>query len=144
MATNNGNNEPRKVKRHLDSLRAKARTHVVTMQNQNTYDVVSGGSGEKYTVSLNDKQEMFCNCQYAIKRGTDLETGEVFSVACSHTIAVFEFIALGNRRLVTLHEDVERARKQHRPTVDTGDGVVLVSRRAHYKQADFLDMVEEQ
>lgn len=139
------NKEPKKINRHLDSLREKARSHKVVMLGDHTgvdqYGVVSGSSGDKYTVKVDKDNRMFCNCEYAIKRGTDLETGEVFPVTCSHTIAVFEFIALGQRRLTTLQPTVEAAQRQHRPATDAGDGVVLVTRKGKYKQASFFDQL---
>jgi hypothetical protein len=140
--------EPKKINRHLDSLREKARTHKIIMLGDHTgvdqYGVISGTSGDKYTVQVHADNRMFCNCNYAIKRGTDLETGEVFPVTCSHTIAVFEFIALGQRRLTTLHPSTEAVQRQHRPAVDAGDGVVLVTRRGHYKQTSFLDILSKE
>ena len=148
MTHSNGNNpnqqEPKKINRHLDSLQAKARTHTVVNLGDHTgvqqYGVISGSSGDKYTVQIRGK-DMFCNCSYAIKKGTDQETGEVFPVTCSHTIAVFEFIALGQRRVTTLQPTVEAAQRQHRPATDAGDGVVLVTRKGRYKQASFLHLL---
>lgn len=139
--------EPKKVNRHLDTLREKARTHKVVDLGDHTgvqlYGVISGSSGDKYTVTIDSKNQMFCNCAYAIKKGTDLETGEVFPVTCSHTIAVFEFIALGQRRLTTLVHSEEDAKRQRRKHVDAGDGVVLVTRKGHYRQSNFLNLVED-
>lgn len=127
--------QPKSITRHLASLQAKARTHTVKQAMGNLYEVTSGGSGNVYTVTVTPSG-MFCTCDWTTKRA-DKETGEIKPSACSHTIAVFEHIALNTRRLVSVVPTVEDAERQHRPLVDTQDGVVLVTRKGKYKQMDF-------
>jgi len=136
--------ENRAIKRHADSLLKKARTHTVILDDVNfgRYRVISGGSGSEYIVNVFKDTGASCNCDWARKRQDSLAENKG-ATACSHTIAVFEFIANGEGKRVSAWASEEEAQRQHRPVVDMVDGVMLTKRIAprHYEQSDFLFLV---
>ena len=137
-------NEFKKVKRHAKSLQSKARTHTVILEDPNfgRYKVISGGSGKEYIVNVFLDRGASCNCDWATKR-QDALVENLGATACSHTIAVFEFIAQGEGRGVSVWASMEEAERQHRTKVDMVDGVVLTKRVVpkRWTQSDFLFLV---
>jgi hypothetical protein len=130
-----------KIKRHAGSLLKKARTHTVILDDPRfgQYRVISGGSGNEYLVNVFKETGASCNCDWARKRQDALAENKG-ATACSHTIAVFEFVAKGEGKRVSAWASTEEAERQHRPVVDMVDGVVLTKRVAprRYVQSDFL------
>lgn len=141
---------PKPIQRHPDKLVAKARTHLVLVDDitRGRYTVVSGGKvkagGNSYTVNVfANGEEASCNCDWATKRVNTLIENQG-AVACSHTIAVFEFIALGGGRKVSAHATEEAAQRQHRPMVEMKDGVILTTRPATKRvQANFFWLLHD-
>lgn len=137
--------EQKQIKRHADKLLAKARTHTVLLDDPSyaRYRVISGGSGKEYIVNVFSDGGASCNCDWATKR-TDSLIENKGSTACSHTIAVFEFIAQGQGKRVSAWNNPEQAERQHRPMSDIRDGIVLTARRVprQWKQATFFAVVD--
>ena len=138
------------ITRHADKLLVKARTHLVRVDDiaRGRYVVVSGGlvkaGGNEYTVNVFATDgEASCNCDWATKRPATLMENKG-ATACSHTIAVFEFIAQGEGRKVSAFNNEEQAVRQHRPLTNINDGIILTARRLHrrYVQASFLYLVD--
>jgi len=133
-----------KIKRHADSLLKKARTHVVILDDPRfaRYRVISGGSGNEYIVNVFKDKGASCNCDWARKRQDALVENKG-ATACSHTIAVFEFVAQGEGKRVSIWTSEEEAERQHRTVVDMVDGVMLTKRvvTRRYNQSDFLFLV---
>ena len=137
------------VTRHADKLLAKARTHLVILDDAEhaRYRVISGGKikldGNEYIVNVFLDGGASCNCDWATKRQTALMENKG-STACSHTIAVFEFIAQGLGKRVSAFTSPEQAERQHRPITDMRDGVLLTVRVLPHRwtQATFFTMVD--
>lgn len=132
------------MQRHAKSLQDKARGHTVILDNSTfaRYRVISGGSGKEYIVNVFADGGASCNCDWALKR-VDTLVENKGAVACSHTIAVFEFIAQGKGKRVSAWASFAEAERQHRSTIDLVDGVVLTLRTVprHWTQSDFLFLV---
>jgi hypothetical protein len=132
------------MQRHAKSLHNKSKTHTVILDDPRyaRYRVISGGSGREYIVNVFRDGGASCNCDWATKRPEQLMENKG-STACSHTIAVFEFIANGQGRKVSAWDSMEQAERQHRPDMNMLDGVVLTSRilPRRYVQSDFLFLV---
>lgn len=133
------------ITRHAEKLLAKARTHTVMLDDaiRSRYKVFSGGSGKEYIVNVFSNGEAGCNCDWATKRPTQLMERQG-ATACSHTIAVFEFIAQGNGKRVSAFTNVEQAERQHRPITNMNDGIVLTARlmTRRWTQASFFPLVD--
>ncbi|MEO6566157.1 MAG: hypothetical protein ABIO63_08985 [Casimicrobiaceae bacterium] len=138
-----------KVKRHADKLLAKANTHSVFLDDVQCarYRVVSGGKvkvgGNEYVVNVFSNGEAGCNCDWALKRPAVMMDNKG-ATACSHTIAVFQFIAQGEGRRVSAWSSEEQAERQHRPITNLNDGVVLTERKIakRYTQSTFFVIVD--
>lgn len=138
-----GTGTPKPINRNAKGLQAKARTHSVKLLDASTqrYEVTSGGSGKVYIVNVFLNGGASCQCDWAVKR-VDALVENQGAVVCSHTIAVFEYIAQHGHKAVSLHTNRDTARAQHRPVVDVNDGVILTVRKLHYKQLDFFKRVK--
>ena len=107
------------------AVQRKSRCHEITQVSQNAYTVKSGSSGSSYTVILQQDQGATCTCEWGrFRKFNDPRSG------CSHVIAVFNHLAEWENRTVMAWSSEEDARRQHRPTLDIGDGVVLTSRKS--------------
>lgn len=135
------NEQPKQVKRHAKRLQSKAHTHTVLLDDPRyaRYRVISGNSGKEYIVNVFQDGGASCNCDWATKR-VDALVENKGATACSHTIAVFEFIAQGNGRTVSAWVTEEEAARQHRPVTNLVDGVLLTSRPIpkRYVQSNFF------
>ncbi len=133
------------MNRHTQKLLEKAKTHIVILDDPHyaRYKVISGAKikegGKEYTVNVFGNGGASCNCNWATKRTEQLIENKG-STACSHTIAVFEFIAEGAGKRVSAWASPEQAERQHRPIEDMKDGVVLTLRQMpkRYTQSDFF------
>lgn len=140
--------ENKSIRRHADSLLKKARTHLVLLDDARygRYKVISGGKvkegGNTYIVNVFQSGGASCNCDWATKRQDALVQNQG-ATACSHTIAVFEFVAQGEGKRMSAWASEEEAERQHRPVVDMVDGVLLTKRAAskRWVQSDFLFLV---
>ena len=136
--------ENRKIKRHAKKLQSKAHTHTVLVDDPrlNRYKVISGGSGKEYIVNVFKEGGASCNCDWATKR-VDALVENKGATACSHTIAVYEFIAAGNGKRVSAWSSPEEASRQHRPVTNMVDGVLLTARvmSKRYVQSNFFFLV---
>lgn len=137
--------DEKKIKRHADKLLEKAKTHSVFLDDPHyaRYRVISGESGKEYIVNVFQDGGASCNCDWATKR-TDTLVENKGATACSHTIAVFNFIAQGQGKRVSAFNNVEQAERQHRPVTNMRDGVVLTARRVpkRYTQSTFFTIVD--
>lgn len=107
--------------RQAKALQKKSKTHEVKNAGNGKFIVTSGATGAQYTVTLLGNAQATCTCPWAEKRGLEGKP-----VACSHTVAAFDHI--DETRRVSAWESKEKARKQHRPIIDLGDGLILTSR----------------
>jgi predicted nucleic acid-binding Zn finger protein len=111
--------------RHPDKLQPKAKTHVVTRQGAATWQVISGYTGESYTVTQAPEGGYICSCPWAKYRPVDdPRTG------CTHVIAVIAREQAEQARTVRAWADPTQAARQHRHQVDIGDGLILTTRKA--------------
>lgn len=109
---------------NVKTVNAKSKTHTVEHVRGNMYNVTSGASGETYSVTMFERGGV-CTCKWGNYRNwTDPRSG------CSHVQAVVAVINAEAGRKVTAHESMEDAKRQHRPVIAIGDGVVLTSRLA--------------
>jgi len=126
--------------RNVKALHNKSKTHTVILDDPRygRYRVISGGSKKEYIVNVFDKGAS-CNCDWATKRVETLVENQG-ATACSHTIAVFEFIAQGMGKRVSTWATEEEAEKQHRHTENLVDGVVITMRNVprQYTQGNFF------
>lgn len=110
------------IARNAKALQKKSKTHQIEQLTATTYSVKSGSSGKCYTVTLQN-QGATCNCDWAKYRKAGQPS------ACSHTISVYNHIAEWAGRKVSAWSSEEDAERQHRPTLDIGDGIVLSTRK---------------
>ena len=106
------------------AIQKKSKSHRVTRTGHSSFDVLSGNSGETYHVS-SDGHSGTCSCRWASYR----PVGDSRS-ACSHVLAVLNFISEQNNRKVSAWSNEPQASKQHRPMAYVGDGVFVTSRKA--------------
>ena len=111
--------------RHTKDLKHKSQTHEVRQTAAGAFTVVSGHSGSEYTVTILDSGAS-CSCDWAKYRPAE-NNGRC---GCSHVIAVMAFIQNENGRTISAFATAEQAEKQHRPTIDLGDGIILTTRKA--------------
>lgn len=115
----------------------KAKSHAVEQADAvgNDWNVISGTSGETYTVHVSREEHYGsitvagarCSCNWGIyRRSTD-----GFRSACSHVQAVYAHLAQAeDGRTTSAWGSLADARRQHRPMVAIGDGVILTTRAA--------------
>lgn len=115
-------------------IHAKADKHrVIYIHNQcgnfDIFQVVSSSSGNDYLVrvydGISDQVGAECGCKWGYYRGRMDKRS-----ACSHAQAVFDAIEESKARRTSAWGSLEDAFRQHRPTLDIGDGVILTSRKA--------------
>lgn len=105
------------------TVQAKSRTHTVEQIGAGQFLVTSGNTGSTYTVELLD-QGAACTCDWAKYRPAgNKESG------CSHVVAVYNHIAQTTGARVSAWTNEDEARRQHRPTLNIGDGVTLTWRK---------------
>lgn len=108
--------------RNAKNLQKKSKSHQVTQLTATTYTVKSGSSGSVYTVTLQN-QGGRCTCDWQKYRKAGQPS------ACSHVISVYNHIAEWTGRKVSAWSSEEDAKRQHRPTLDIGDGITLTTRQ---------------
>ena len=117
---------------------AKSATHTVTQADAvgNVWTVVSGTSGETYTVHLQRQYHHGavtfvggrCSCTWGIYRPSK----QGFRSGCSHVQAVLaEMTATEQGRMTSAWSDIDSARRQHRPILALDDGVYHTTRNGN-------------
>ena len=128
--------------RHAKKLQSKSRQHMVVVDDisKSRYKVTSAGSGKEYLVNVFADSSAGCSCnwsQYNNQHGKS---------ACSHVIAVLNFVHNGEWKNISAWASEDEAKLQHRPMLNIGDGVVLTVRKVHkvYRQTEFLNLAQGQ
>lgn len=117
--------------KNAKAIQTKSRTHDVVALGHGAYEVTSGASGKSYRVLVKaDGDDLrsggaTCTCNWGKYRPR--RTGG--ESACSHVIAAMNWQAEQDGRRLSAWTDEDRARRQHRPMTDIGDGVVITSRK---------------
>jgi hypothetical protein len=106
------------------TIQTKSRAHTVEPTGPQSYTVVSGASGNTYRIWVGPENRATCSCSWGQYRRTGAGS------ACSHVIAVQQFIAAQQGRRVSAWADAESAKRQKRSMLDIGDGVILTTRAA--------------
>ena len=110
--------------KNVKTIQNKAKKNIVAHVSGNMYKVTSATSGNQYAVRINGDCGT-CNCEWSKYRpANDQRSG------CSHVVAVFERIAEENGRTVSAWGNQDDADRQHRPSLNIGNGVILTNRKA--------------
>jgi hypothetical protein len=113
--------------RHVASLRDKAAKNIVRVVDDGLFKVVSATSGNEYTVRRLPDGAYACDCRY----GDPYQTGRALGKSgCSHSLAVALFVAAEEGKRLAVHDGEDAAKRQHRPRVDLGNGLVVTFRGA--------------
>jgi hypothetical protein len=103
-------------------IQSKSRQHQVKHLGGNSFEVVSGTSGNAYRVTLVPGGAR-CACKWGHYRPGYGKSG------CSHVVAVYDWLEARRGRSVSAWTDPDDARRQHRPVLGIGDNVLLTSRK---------------
>jgi hypothetical protein len=113
------------MNRNAKKIQSKSRTHKVSRTSAIRFDVTSGETGNKYAVTLLGNGGARCNCDWAKYRPAT-NNGRC---GCSHVVSVFDFVAKeSGANSVSAWTNSDEAKRQHRPVVNIGDGLVLTTR----------------
>ncbi len=112
--------------KNAKAIQSKSKTHTVKHLSGCAFEVTSGASGSVYHVTLDGNGGGHCTCDWAKYR----PASGGFRSGCSHVVAVYAFLAEQEERTVSAWADPQQADRQHRPTLDIGDGVTLTTRKA--------------
>jgi hypothetical protein len=108
------------MSRNAKAIQSKSRKHQVTQDAPAGFTVTSGGSGKSYRVILGVVPTCTCDWGQFRKIGTPC--------GCSHVVAVYDHLAATSGRTVSAWASEAEAKRQHRPTIQIGDGIVLTAR----------------
>jgi hypothetical protein len=110
--------------RNAKALNRKSQSHTARQINDHQWEVVSGTSSNTYTIT-SQGGVYTCSCGWGLHRShlNDWASG------CSHVQAVVELVARRNGYHTSAWHTEEEARRQHRSTLDTKDGVILTARK---------------
>lgn len=116
-----------------DAILVKSKAHRITRAGLHTFDVLSGNSGTTYTVILRPEYQDgavryrsgMCDCPWGTKGGTTVRPQS----GCSHVTKVLAHIEAEKGRTVSAWGSSADARRQRRPIVAAGDGMLLTSRK---------------
>lgn len=109
--------------KNISQVHSKADNCIVEKIHSCLFRVYSP-SGKSYLVNTYDRVFQ-CTCPWGIK-GTQRENQK--ASACSHVQAVVEYMEAEKGRTTSAHGNQEAAQRQHRPTIDLKNGVILTSR----------------
>jgi len=112
-----------KIIKNAKKIQGKSRTHEVSHLSGNTFEVISGASGKTYTVTTIPGGAR-CTCNWGKYRKGWGQSG------CSHVVSVYDWLESQRGRSVSAWASRDDAKRQHRPSMGIGDGVVLTSRIA--------------
>ena len=105
-------------------IQKKSKSHQVTEIGDGVFEVVSGSSGETYTV-VERETGATCTCPWGQYRTwSDPQSG------CSHVVSVFRFKFEQENRKVSVWTSPEDAKRQKKAQVEIGDGVILTTRKS--------------
>lgn len=124
-------------------LQTKSRIHRVYPLDSacNVWRVVSGESSKRYTVLV--YREVYlgavrfagarCSCTWGHYR----PSRDLFRSGCSHVVAVYNEIAKQEEgRVISAWGNVESAKRQHKPIMIIGDGVILTGSKRQSRTLD--------
>ena len=95
------------------TIQTKSRGHTATQVAGNTFQVYY------------QDQSGTCTCKWGQYR----KHSNCYRSGCSHVVAVFDFLESPAGRRVSVWTDEDQAKRQHRPMIDIGDGVILTSHK---------------
>jgi hypothetical protein len=107
---------------HAKNIQFKSRRHAVKQIGPNWYKVKSAVTNRSYDVVLAVNGGT-CTCHWGQQRPDDDHRS-----ACSHVVAALNYRAAKKGRRVYAWASEEAARRQHRPMLKIGDGLILTSR----------------
>lgn len=108
---------------NVKEIQKKSRSYTVRQVGPNWFKVSGDESHRQYDVNLGLNGGT-CTCQWGHHRPVnDRRSG------CVHVIAAINYRARKHSRRVSVWASEEDARRQHRPTLKIGDGLILTSRR---------------
>ena len=113
------------MNRNAKSLQVKSRSHEVIPQGDSTFCVISGSSGDSYTVFLRADGDHRCVAHNRDKLCFNEHTKGQH--ACSHILAAADFVEVGHSLSFWSNED--DARRQHRPMCEISPGLIATIRR---------------
>lgn len=107
---------------HAKIVQHKSRKHRVRQIRPNWYKVLDTTTGQEYDVALGQNGGT-CNCPWGRHRPwRDHRSG------CSHVIAALAYRAAQHGRHISVWASQRAARRQHRPILEIGDGLIITSR----------------
>ena len=111
------------IERHAKEMQTKSRTHQVVELAEGIYDVTSGKSGRTYRVTLGAHGQVGCTCNWGKYRNAGQPS------ACSHTLAVYEWMAENEGRRTSAWASEAEAKRQHKAIRRdlAGDGLTLTT-----------------
>lgn len=105
----------------------KAKSHDVTPLDHDTFRVKSSSSGNEYFVRLLPNEDGgTCDCAWGQYR----RYADNYRSGCSHVQAVYQQLEDQRNRTTSAWSTREKAKRQHRPMADIGDGVILTLRKS--------------
>ncbi len=108
---------------HPKQIQKKSRGYRVRQVAPNWFKVLNPETKREYDVNLGINGGT-CTCEWGRSRPeSDHRSG------CSHVIAAMDYRARQYGRHISVWGSEAAARRQHRPTVKIGDGLVITSRR---------------
>jgi hypothetical protein len=107
---------------HAKEIQRKSREHIVRQIRPNWYKVTSHTTNQIYDVSLGLNGGI-CTCEWGRQRPDEDRRS-----ACSHVVAALNYRAARKGRRISAWGNETEARRQHRPMLAIGDGVILTSR----------------
>lgn len=109
-------------KRHAKQIQQKSRQYSVTRLTANSYRVANPDNNRVYIVNAGINGAT-CTCQWGQHRPEDDRRS-----GCSHVLAVLNYRAGQKGRRISAWANLRDARRQHRPILAIGDGLILTSR----------------
>ena len=107
---------------HAKKIQKKSRGYLVRRVGPNWFKVFSPTSQREYDVNLGLNGGT-CTCAWGQHRpNQDRRSG------CSHVVAAMHYRALERGQRISVWASTKAARRQHRPMLPMGDGLILTSR----------------
>ena len=109
--------------RHPKQLQKKSRGYQIRQVGPNWFKVADSVTNREYDVNLGLNGGT-CTCAWGQRRPpSDHRSG------CSHVIAAIDFRSRQHGRRVSVWTSEKAARRQHRPVLKIGDGLIVTSRQ---------------
>ena len=107
---------------HAKEIQQRSRQHTVRQVGPNWFKVRDSQSHRLYDVNMGLNGGT-CTCSWGRHRPTgDHRSG------CTHVVAAMNYRAMKHGRRISVWSSEKDARRQHRPTLSIGDGLILTSR----------------